>query len=63
MPALLHDAAAHVARETRALIDSGRFGSASESLKRARIVAAIVRTSSSPKRIPIQVREPPPNGT
>mgnify|MGYP006170777769 CR=1 FL=1 len=35
----------------------------SSSLKRARIASAIVRTSSSPKRIPMHVRDPPPNGT
>ena len=27
------------------------------------MAAAIVLTSSRPKRIPMQVREPPPNGT
>ena len=37
--------------------------SGSERLQRASSIEAIVRTSSWPKRIPMQMREPPPNGT
>lgn len=33
-----------------------------ERAKRERISVAIVRTSSWPKRMPMQVREPPPKG-
>ncbi len=32
------------------------------SLNRSTIAAAIARTSSSPNRIPMQIRGPPPNG-
>ena len=33
------------------------------SRQRPRIIAAIVRISICPKRMPMQVRDPPPNGT
>ena len=38
-------------------------GSARSSVNRFRIARAISFPSSSPKRIPMRVREPPPNGT
>jgi hypothetical protein len=44
-------------------IESRRSGSASSRRKRRRIERAIALTSSCPKRIPMQVRDPPPNGT
>ena len=44
-------------------IDSGRIGSARSSEKRRSTAVAIALISSWPKRIPMQVREPPPNGT
>jgi hypothetical protein len=38
-------------------------GSTSSSLNPRRMLAAIAFTSSCPNRIPMHVRDPPPNGT